>query len=113
MPILATSFLVGAFSVTGIPPLSCFWSKFTILIGTLQLGGSIGPILAILVVIESMTSFGWFLWIAQKILFGEVSEVAQGGRDPNWIISLPLLILVILCIVVPFLVLPIINKIVM
>ena len=44
MPLTATAFFIGLLSVTGVPPLACFWSKFMILSGAVRLHGAIGPI---------------------------------------------------------------------
>lgn len=70
MPIAAVGFFVGAFALTGVPPLACFWSKMYVLAGALQVKGAFGPVVLVLVLIESLISFGWFLWIGQKVFFG-------------------------------------------
>lgn len=79
MPIAAVAFFVGAFALTGVPPLACFWSKIYVLVGALQLKNAFGPIALILVLIESLISFGWFLWVGQKIFFGK----AKGGSTAS------------------------------
>jgi hydrogenase-4 component D len=83
MPIAAASFFVGAFALTGIPPLACFWSKLYILMGALQVPGAFGPIALVLALVESLISFGWFLWVGQRVFWGKerialASEVSSG-----------------------------------
>jgi len=74
MPVVAFSFLVGVFTVTGIPPFACFFSKFFILVGAMELKSSWGTVLAVLIMAESIGSFYWFLKVAQKVFFGESEE---------------------------------------
>ena len=85
MPIPAVAFFVGAFALTGVPPLACFWSKMYVLAGALQLHGAFGPIVLVLVLIESLISFGWFLWVGQKVFFGAPSPIAGAilRREPE------------------------------
>ena len=71
MPIAALAFFVGALALTGVPPLACFWSKIYILAGALQVPGAFGPIALILILVESLITFAWFLWIGQKVFFGK------------------------------------------
>jgi hydrogenase-4 component D len=108
MPLVAGAFLVGVFAVTGIPPLACFWSKFFILTGALELGGTIGPLLAALVVGESMIAFGWFVWVAHRVFMGRSSGAAE-AKDPPWQMSVPLAILILLCVAAPLLALPVVR----
>ncbi|MCX6376693.1 MAG: proton-conducting transporter membrane subunit, partial [Armatimonadetes bacterium] len=84
MPIATLGFFVGAFALTGIPPLACFWSKMYVLAGALQVPGAIGPIALILVLVESLVSFGWFLWVGQKVFFGKAKEgiATRRGQAP-------------------------------
>lgn len=74
MPIAAVGFFVGAFALTGVPPLACFWSKIYVLAGALQVGGAFGPIVLVLVLVESLIAFGWFLWVGQRVFFGRPKE---------------------------------------
>lgn len=74
MPITTLAFFVGVFALTGIPPLACFWSKIYVLTGALQVQGAFGPIALVLVLVESVVSFAWFLWVGQKVFFGKPHE---------------------------------------
>jgi len=76
MPIAAVGFFVGAFALTGIPPLACFWSKIYVLAGALQVPGTFGPIALVLILAETLVSFGWFLWVGQKVFFGRSKDEA-------------------------------------
>ncbi|MGQ9455578.1 MAG: hydrogenase 4 subunit D [Armatimonadota bacterium] len=74
LPVAAAAFFVGAFALTGVPPLPCFWSKLYLLSGALQLGGGFGLTALILVLIESLATFGWFLYVGQKVFFGRSAD---------------------------------------
>jgi len=67
LPLLALAFFVGVFTVTGVPPFAGFWSKFMIITGGFEIGG-LGAVISILLLIESLIAFGFFLWIGQRIL---------------------------------------------
>lgn len=71
MPIAAVAFFVGAFALTGVPPLACFWSKIYVLAGALEVRGAFGPLALILVLVESLITFAWFLWVGQRVFFGK------------------------------------------
>ena len=81
LPTAAVGFFVGAFALTGVPPLACFWSKIYVLAGALEVPGAFGPIALILVLIESLISFAWFLWVGQKVFFGKLPESMAVTED--------------------------------
>lgn len=103
VPLAGLAFFVGALAVTGVPPFACFWSKFQILAGTLQLGGATGVLMLVLVLIESLISFGWFLRIGQIVFLSEPSPVvqAQAARGNSPAITAALIILMVMCVAAP------------
>jgi len=109
MPLTAAAFFIGLLSVTGVPPLACFWSKFMILSGAVRLHGAIGPTILILILGETLVSFGWMLYVAQRIFLGPVSLAAQVQSDPPWAMSATLIILMIGCVAVPFVGMPLVQ----
>lgn len=128
MPIAAVAFFVGVFALTGVPPLACFWSKIYVLMGALQIGGVFGPLALVLILVESLVSFAWMLWVGQRVFFGKstasapssVSETdgqpmfeTVGALDPprsmNWV----LIALVIACFVAPIAGIPLVQAIVL
>ena len=108
LPVAAVGFFVGAFALSGLPPLPCFWSKLYMLSGALQLKGALGPIVLILVLIESLVTFGWFLYVGQKIFFGKGTE--------NEVCTVPLsmnatlIALVVATVLVPIVGIPIVAQ---
>ncbi len=109
MPLTATAFFIGLLSVTGVPPLACFWSKFMILSGVVRLHGAIGPLILTLILGETLVSFAWMLYIAQKIFLGAPTPVAQVHSDPPWPMSATLIILMIGCVAAPLIGMPLVQ----
>ena len=109
MPLTATAFFVGLLSVTGVPPLACFWSKFMILSGAMRLHGPLGLLIVIFILVETLVSFGWMLYIAQKIFLGSPLAAAQVPSNVPWAMNATLIILMIGCVVVPFVGMPLVR----
>ena len=101
MPLVSMGFIIGLFAVTGVPPLSCFWSKFMMFTGAFEIGGAAGYILGVLVIIESLVAFAWYLFVGHRVFFGTVSEKAATAGGVPIAISLPLIILMVLCFLAP------------
>ena len=105
LPLVAAAFFMGVFTVVGVPPMAGFWSKLMIIVGGFQLGG-VAALLSVLLVVESMIVFGWFLWVGQKVFFGQPSAaVARVGTSAP-AIEIALLVLMVLCVVIPLIVMP-------
>jgi len=127
LPVAAACFFLGAFALTGIPPLACFWSKMYVLAGALQVKGAFGPIVLIFVLIESLITFGWFLWVGQKVFFGaakltqqpsrsrKAAEQEAVGDQPAGVVALPatiqwtLIAVALLTLVIPIVGIPIVS----
>ena len=113
MPLVGLSFFVGAFAVTGVPPLSCFWSKFLILVGTVGLHSWVGPVLLVLVLAESVISFGWFLYVGQKVFWGQPSPATNHAKQRiSGMMAAALVILMAMCVLAPWIGMPLIRMLV-
>jgi hydrogenase-4 component D len=99
MPLEATAFIVGVLAVTGVPPFSAFWSKFLIFAGALEVPN--GAVLLVLLAAESVVSFAWMLWIAQRVFLGTPSPAVAGAADPPPAMGAALVIGMILCVLAP------------
>jgi hydrogenase-4 component D len=121
MPLVAFGFFFGAFALTGIPPLACFWSKIYVLTGALQVKSAFGPTALVLVLVESLISFGWFLWIGQKVFFGKVKQdfrasMRNEGGEPGNAPHLPasmqwvLIGMIVLTLLVPIAGIPLVGQ---
>lgn len=109
MPLTAAAFFVGVLATTGVPPFSCFWSKFMILAGAVRLGGAIAPVLLVLVLAESLISFAWMLHVGQKVFLGAATPVAEGSSDPPAAMTGVLIVLMIGCLAAPAPAMPLIH----
>ncbi len=110
MPLAAAAFMVGAIAVTGVPPFSTFWSKFLIFSGALEAPS--GAVLLVLLAVESVISFAWFLWVAQRVFLGTPSPAAAAASGPPPAMSIALIIGMILCLAAPVFGIPLVKWIV-
>jgi hydrogenase-4 component D len=123
VPLAAWGFFIGAFALTGIPPLACFWSKIYVLIGAIRIPGAFGPTVVILLLVESLITFAWFLWVGQKVFLGKLSKISLYGDSvpvSDEILPQPaalpramelvLLLLMIACLLVPIAGIPLVHK---
>jgi hydrogenase-4 component D len=104
-PIPAMGFLVGALTVTGVPPFAGFWSKLLIVTGGVSLGG-IGMVAAALVVIESLVAFAWFLWVGMRVFLGPPSPAVEAMGPRPAAMEAALVILMVLCVAITAAALP-------
>ncbi|MEW6365833.1 MAG: hydrogenase 4 subunit D [Acidobacteriota bacterium] len=109
MPLSATAFFVGVLAVAGVPPFACFWSKFMILAGAMQLSGPIGPIVLVFILVETLVSFAWLLYVAQRVFMGTPSPVATVNSDPPPAMSVTLVILMVGCLLAPAIGIPLVE----
>lgn len=109
MPLTATAFFVGVLAVTGIPPFSCFWSKFMILAGAMRVSGPLGPTILVLLLAESLVAFGWMLHVGQKVFFGTPTEPALSAQDPPGAMKWTLVMLMAGSLLVPLVGIPLVH----
>jgi hydrogenase-4 component D len=112
MPLTSLAFALGALAISGVPPFNMFWSKFFIISGAFQMRSPWGWTLGILALIESVAGFAWFLYVAQKIVFGKVSPAAECAQDPPATMAIPLLLLLGLILFSTVFALPLVERIV-
>ena len=109
MPLTAMAFFVGLLSVTGVPPLGSFWSKLMILAGAMRLPGIEGPVIVTLLLCETLISFGWMLYIAQKVFLGPARTPVPVQSDPPWAFRVTLIALMIGCLTAPAVGIPLVR----
>ena len=109
MPLTAAAFFVGLLAVTGIPPFACFWSKFMILAGAMEIPGPLGPSIMVLLLSESLVAFGWMLYVGQKVFLGFRTEAAFVNSDPPPAMSGALILLMVGCLLAPLAGIPLVR----
>ena len=96
MPLTTISFVIAAFSLAGLPPFNGFVSKY--LLYTALIDKGLAPLTLIIVI-----SSAFALLAYSKIIYGvwlkAPTRSLEGVHDPTWKMSVPLLILAILCVV--------------
>ncbi|MDD3890371.1 MAG: NADH-quinone oxidoreductase subunit L [Syntrophomonadaceae bacterium] len=96
MPITTWTFIIGALALSGIPPLSGFWSKDEILLGALA-SGHIG-----LYIIGAFVAFLTALYMFRLIFvafFGSNKAGAEKAQENSAVMTVPLIILAAISVV--------------
>jgi hydrogenase-4 component F len=83
-PVLAFGFALGVIAIAGLPPFGMFTSEFMLVSTTFARQ----PLLAVVLVIGLLVSFGALMMRLQDVVFGE----PKGSRDPVKASSVPLFI---------------------
>ena len=108
MPVTMTAFFIGSLSVIGLPPTGGFFSKWYMVLGTLQAGQ--WPMLIVLLV-SSLLNAAYFLPIVYKAFFCTEEESMFDNRmqeAPPWCV-VPLVVTAICSIVLFFYPTPFLN----
>jgi len=78
MPVTGWTSVVGLLSVSGVPPLSGFWSKLIIVIALVQCGRFGYAVIAIL---ASVVTLAYLLILQRKVFWGNVTEKYAGIKE--------------------------------
>ena len=95
MPLTAATNLVGSLSISGVPPLSGFWSKLIIIIALVQ---SNEWFLAVVAVLASVLTLWYYLLIQRKAFFGKLNERWKDVKEAPFWMSVSTIILALLSI---------------
>ncbi len=99
MPITTWTFIIGALALSGIPPLSGFWSKDEILLAAYS-SGHIG-LYVLGVVVAFMTAFYMFRLIFTAF-YGSNTYGQEKAHENRGVITVPLVILAVAAVLVGF-----------
>ncbi len=99
MPQTALLFLVGILALAGVPPFNGFFSKDWILAATYEYGN---PVIFGLTFVAAVlcVAYGFRLWFV--VFTGEPSEYSKKAREAYPVMLVPLYVLAVLTILVPF-----------
>jgi multicomponent Na+:H+ antiporter subunit D len=97
MPITGGTSVVAFLSTSGIPPLSGFWSKLIIVIALWQASYYIYAIIAIL---SSLLTLGYFLILQRNVFFGKIKEGLENIKEAKTglIVTSLILSLITICV---------------
>ena len=99
MPLTCAAYVVGSVSLTGVPPLSGFVSKWNLLTAAADTGLVLGTVAVIALIISAVLT-AIYLFTAILPMYGrplnaESAALAGFNRDPGWQMKLPLVLLMI------------------
>ncbi|HTY63447.1 MAG TPA: proton-conducting transporter membrane subunit [Acidobacteriota bacterium] len=94
MPVTSITSVFGTLSIAGIPPFNGFFSKLFIILGALAAGKTTIAVLGILV---SIFTLGYFLMIQRKVFFGKLNEKWQDIREAPFAMSCAVILLAAAC----------------
>ncbi len=95
MPVTGITSVFGTLSIAGVPPFNGFWSKLFIVLGALAAGQTVIAILAILV---SIFTLGYFLILQRKVFFGKLNEKWRDIREAPFAMSCAVILLAAACL---------------
>jgi len=109
MPLTSIAFIIGTLGVTGIAPLSCYWSKLFLMEGVIEMGGKTALFLIVPFVAELIIAFAWYFIVAHKVFFGQPSPKVDAAQPLPLNSKIILLALIFLTIIAPFVGLPLVK----
>jgi len=107
MPVTGYSSLVGSMSISGIPPLSGFWSKLLVIVAAIQAKHFVFASIAVLV---SILTLAYYLKVQRLAFFGELRSTLTGIKEVPLTMKLSMIILSLICIFGGLLLLPRVQK---
>ena len=107
MPITFATFIIGALSLSAIPPFNGFWSKDMVLESAYMQGGYFGYLIFFIGVVTAALTFAYTIRMIAFVFLGEESEFIKNmdakPREAPKIMITPLLILAFACLTSGFL----------
>ena len=101
MPWTTVLFLIGAASISGIPPFNGFASKWLIYQATYEKAvetGNIGfAFVTIVALVTSTLTLASFVKVTQSVFFGQLPKECENAKEVSWGMRLAMSILAILC----------------
>lgn len=96
MPFTTIVFLIGAASISGIPPFNGFVSKWLIYQATFEAGYAWVTVIALLVSVMTLASF---VKVAHSAFFGQLKESNYKTKEVPMVMKLPMAILALICFI--------------
>lgn len=101
LPLVGVGFCVAALAITGVPPFNGFFSKYPLFAAGFVLSSQHWLLLPImvLVLIESVASFGWLIYWFGRVVPGKASEEVVHAAPLPLSMRLVLLVLIVMSLV--------------
>jgi multicomponent Na+:H+ antiporter subunit D len=97
MPVTGTTAAVATLSIAGLPPLAGFWSKLLVVIA-LWNGGQ--RIFAVIAILTSLVTLGYFLVLQRKVFFGKILPEWESVRETGAGLLVPVIALALLTVAI-------------
>ena len=97
MPVTGATAAVATLSIAGLPPLAGFWSKLLVVIA-LWNGGQ--RIFAVIAILTSLVTLGYFLVLQRKAFFGKILPEWEKVREAGAGLLVPVIALAVITIAV-------------
>jgi len=102
MPKTTICFLIGAFSISGIPPFNGFASKWLIYQAAfskaVETGNFFFVIITVCAVVVSVMTLASFIKVTQAVFFGQLPEKFENVKEAPFLMRLPMWIMAICCV---------------
>ena len=95
MPLTGATNLIGSMSISGIPPLSGFWSKLLIIFAAIQ-SGYFG--LGLIAILVSIITLGYYLKLQRQAFWGELQDKWRDIQEVPLSMKLSMCGLALICI---------------
>ena len=103
MPKTTLLFLIGAASISGIPPFNGFASKWMIYQALFEKAGQTGNFFflfaCLVALITSVLTLASFVKVAQSVFFGQLPRSYADTKECSWKMRAPVWVLAVLCVV--------------
>ncbi len=103
MPRTTVLFLIGAASISGLPPFNGFASKWMIYQAAFEKGAATGNFFFIIVcvaaLITSVLTLASFIKVAQSVFFGQLPDSCRDVKEVSPAMGIPMWILAALCVI--------------
>lgn len=101
MPYTAGLFLIGAFSISGLPPFNGFASKWIIYQATyekaIETNNPAYAVVTIIALLVSVMTLASFIKVTQSVFFGQLPEELENTREVPLLMRIPMIILGACC----------------
>jgi multicomponent Na+:H+ antiporter subunit D len=95
MPVTGSSVTVGSLAIAGVPPLNGFFSKLIIIIAAIEAHYYIYAVIAVLI---SLVTLGYFLKVNRYAFFGKIVEEFKAIKEVPLSMAISTAVLALLCI---------------
>jgi len=106
LPVTGYTSLLGALSISGVPPFAGFFSKLIIIIAAVQAGYFISAGIAILV---SILTLAYYLKFQTYAFFGKPNEAWLKVKEVPLTMRLSMIVLAIICVIAGILLIPVLQ----